>query len=132
MLKLKRADYSGQYHSFTLKEGYYYGTDTETGNLIATSGWECNGAVAIYSLIEGEGKWEMSWWDIEETDFHLDNIPEVNTEGKLSFVEWLEEEQGIDWNDWDENYSGQMTRQIEEEYDSYYYDGLPQFVQKYM
>ena len=72
----------------------------------------------------------MSWVNIEETEFHLENIPEVNTESKLSFVTWLQEELGIDWNDWDENYSGQMAKQIEEEYDSYYYDGLPQFVIK--
>lgn len=130
MLVLRRADYPGNYHGFTLKEGFWYGTDTETGNHIATSGWESNGSVAIYFLIEG--KWKMSWWDIGETDFQLENIPEVNTEGKMSFMEWLEEEQGIDWNDWDENYSGQMARQIEEEYDSYYYDGLPRFVQKYI
>ena len=130
MLKLKRADYHGNYHGFTLKEGFWYGTDTETGNLIATSGWESNGAVAIYSLTQG--KWEMEWWDIEETDFQLENIPEVNTEGKMSFVEWLEEEQGIDWNDYDENYSELMARQIEEEYDYYLYDGLPKFAQKYL
>ena len=129
MLKLKYADYPGTYHGFTLKEGFWYGIDTETGNPIATSGWENNGAVAIYSLVEG--KWEMTWWDIEETDFVIENIPQINTEGKMSFVEWIED-QGIDWNDWDENYSGQMARQIEEEYDSYYYDGLPRFVQKYI
>ena len=38
MLKLKYADYEGKYHGFTLKEGYWYGQDTETGNYIATSG----------------------------------------------------------------------------------------------
>ena len=130
MLKLKYADYPGTYHGFTLKEGFWYGTDTETGNPIATSGWENNGAVAIYSLVEG--KWEMEWWDIEETDFVLENIPQINTEDKMSFVEWLDEEQGINWNDWDENYSGQMAMQIEEEYDCYLYDGLPKFAQKYL
>ena len=130
MLKLKRADYHGNYHGFTLKEGFWYGKDTETETLIATSGWEGNGAVAIYSLTQG--KWEMEWWDIEETDFQLENIPEINTEGKMSFVEWLEEEQGIDWNDYDENYSELMARQIEEEYDYYLYDGLPRFLQKYI
>ena len=130
MLKLKRADYQGTFHGFTLKEGFWYGTDTETGSYIAASGWECDGAVAIYFLTEG--KWKMEWIDIEETDFQLENIPKVNTNNKMSFVKWLEEEQGIDWNDWDENYSGQMAKQIEEEYDSYYYDGLPKFAQKYL
>lgn len=130
MLKLKRADYDGVYHGFTLKKGFWYGTDTETGNYIATSGWECNGAVAIYSLIDD--KWRMEWWDIEETDFVLENVPAVNTEGKMSFVKWLEEEQGISWSEWDESYSGLIASQIEEEYESYYYDGLPKFAQKYM
>ena len=130
MLKLKHADYPGTFHGFTLKKGFWYGTDTETGNYIATSGWESNGAVAIYSLIEGD--WKMEWWDFEETDFQFENIPEVNTEGKMSFVEWLEKEKGIDWNDWDENYSGLMATQIEEEYDYYLYDGLPRFLQKYI
>ena len=128
MLKLKRADYSGSYHGFTLKEGFYYGIDTDTNQYITTSGWECNGAVAIYSLVDGNQ--EMDWRSIEETDFHLENLPEVNTENKMSFVEWLEKEQGIDWNDFDENYSEISARQIEDEYNYYLYDGLPQFVRK--
>ena len=128
MLKLKYADYQGTYHDFTLKEGYWYGENTETGCYIATSGWESNRAVAIYSLTQG--KWTMEWIDIEETNFQLENVPEVNTEGKMSFSEWLEEEQGIDWNDWDSNYSGLMASQIEEEYESYLYDGLPRFVRE--
>ena len=122
--RLKYADCLMKYHGFVLKEGYFYGTDL-AGNYIATSGWECNGSVAIYTL--ANGKWEMAWVDIEGTVFHLENLPKVNTEGKMSFVKWLEEEMGIDWNDWDENYSGQMAREIEEEYDRYYYDGLPRF-----
>ena len=72
----------------------------------------------------------MDWRSIEETDFHLENLPEVNTENKMSFVEWLEKEQGIDWNDFDENYSEISARQIEDEYNYYLYDGLPQFVRK--
>ena len=130
MLNLKRADYNGNYHGFSLKEGFWYGVDTETNQPIATSGWECGDCVAIYFLTEG--KWEMEWIDIGETDFQLENIPEVNTENKLSFVTWLEEVQGIDQYDWDENYSGQMAAQIEEEYNSYLCDGLPKFVQKYI
>ncbi len=42
-------------------------------------------------------------------------------------MEWLEEEQGITPEEWDENYSDEMAKQIEEEYESYFYDGLPQF-----
>lgn len=129
MLQLKYADYPGSYYGFTLKQGYYYGVDTETSRPIATSGWESNGCVYIYTLTEG--KWVGEWWDIEDTDFEVSNYSKPVTEGKLSFNDWLEFD-GIDPNDFDENYSGEMAREIEEAYDSYYYDGLPRFVQKYL
>lgn len=126
MYKLKHADYSGNFHGFTLKEGYYYGTDTETGNYIATSGWECAGNVALYFL--EDGKWNMYWIDTDE-EFQIGNLPEISTDDKMSFIEWLEG-QGITPENWDENYSGTMAKEIEEEYESYLYDGLPQFVIK--
>lgn len=129
MYKLKRADYPGNFHGFTLKEDFFYGQDTETGNYIATSGWECTGNVAMYFL-EGE-KWVMHWIDTD-AEFQIENLPEVITDGKMSFEKWLEEVQEITWNDWEENYSGEMARQIEKEYDRYYYDGLPQFVIKFL
>ena len=132
MILLKKADYPGSYHGFSLKEGFWYGTDTETNQPVATSGWESNGDVAIYHL-QPEGKWEMSWISVEETDFQIENLPEVTAEGKLSFKEWLQEEHGISWNEWDELYShGDAGREIEYEYDHYLYDGLPRFVQKYL
>lgn len=124
MYKLKHADYPGNFHGFTLKEGYYYGIDTETGNYIATSGWECAENVALYFL-EDE-KWKMHWIDTD-SEFQIGNLPEIPTDGKMSFVEWLEG-QGITPEDWDENYSGVMAKEIEEGYNSYYYGGLPQFV----
>ena len=127
MYKLRRADYYGNFHGFTLKEGYYYGEDTETGNYIATSGWETYGNVALYFL-QNE-KWIKRWIDVE-ADFQIKNIPEIFTGNKMSFLEWLEEIQGITPEDWDENYSATMARQIEEEYESYLYDELPQFVIK--
>lgn len=127
MYKLKYADYPGNFHSFTLKEGYFYGQDTKTGQYIATSGWECAGNVAIYFL--ESGKWEMHWIDID-ADFQVENLPVISMDDKMSFIKWLEEEQGISPEDWDENYSGEMAKQIEEGYESYLYDGLPRFVVK--
>lgn len=86
MLKLKYADDQGTYYGFTLKKGFWYGTNTETQNPIATSGWECSGSIAIYELIDG--KWQMFWYDItEEKMFDILNIPEYSTEGKMSFAE---------------------------------------------
>lgn len=74
----------------------------------------------------------MSWLDIEETDFQLENLPNVETEGKLSFVDWLEDCYGMTWAEYDINCPETETAQIEEEYESYYYDGLPKFVRKYL
>ena len=124
MLKLKYADYPGTYHGFTLKKGFWYGTNTETQNPIATSGWECDGNVAIYELIDG--KWQMFWYDItEEKMFDISNIPEYSVEGKMSFTEWLETELGIEWDEFDEYYDG--TEEYRQ-YNKYLYDGLPNFV----
>lgn len=128
MIKLKRADYPGEWRGFNLKEGSWYGQEVETGTFVATSGWENNGAVAMYFLT-ADG-WSLHWLDAEETDFQINELPEIDTESKLSFREWLKEEQGIDWNDWDELYAGTNAKQIEEEYSAYYYDGLPKFAQK--
>lgn len=127
MINLKYADYPGNYYGFTLKPGYFYGT-TETGVPVATSGWEDSiGNVYIYTLTEG--KWSGAWYHPDDEPISVSNLPEIS-EGKLSFTDWLEEVQGIDWNDWDENYSGSMASEIEEAYERYYHDGLPKFARQ--
>ena len=129
MLKLKRMDEFeiAKYHGFTLQNGFWYGTDTETGKYIATSGWECNECVAVY--FKNENLWDMEWVDIEATDFELENIPKINTKSKMSFNEWIKEVVGITPEYFDNNYDG---AQGYEEYKAYLYDGLPEFVQKYL
>ena len=72
----------------------------------------------------------MDWFSIEETDFELETIPTPNSEGKLSFSEWLDEEYGITIDEWS-SYREIQNEQIEDEYDYYYYE-LPKFVQKYL
>lgn len=134
MFNLKYADYEGNYHGFSLKKSYYYGEDTETGMLIATSGWCSEGAIALYFLMNG--KWKKQWINIQENIeyFFITNLPENNTMDKVPFDEWLEEEKGITYNEWDEAYSASDTyrKEIEAEYDSYYYDDLPEFVIAYL
>lgn len=129
MLKLKYADYHGDYHGFKLKEGFWYGINTETGNYIASSGWECGGNLAVYEL--EEGKWNMGWYDTDE-GFELSNIPNYDTTGKMEFVEWLDQELGISEQYFDNNYSGSALEQVYQEYDNYVYDGLPQFAINYI
>lgn len=126
MMELKHASEAKQYYGFTVKEGFWYGIDTETNKPIATSGWEYDGYVKIYTYSEENDQWSDYWCIIEETEFLCENVPEVNTENKMSFNKWLREEKGIEWNDYDENYSSSATREIEDEYDLYYYE-LPLF-----
>ena len=40
---------------------------------------------------------------------------------RVGFFEFIEKVWGLSWNDWDENYSGQQKKEIEDDYD-YYYD----------
>lgn len=128
MLKLKRmAEFeTAKYHGFTLKNGFWYGIDTETGNFIATSGWEDTYNVAIY--FKKGNSWDMEWVDIN-SDFCLENIPEINFENKMSFKQWVEEYLGVTWEYFDNNYDGD---QESEEYEQYLYDGLPKFVIRYL
>lgn len=129
MLKLKRMSEfeKAVYHGFILQNGFWYGIDTESGKCIATSGWEAYGCVAVY--FKNEKSWDMEWIDIEDTDFELENVPNVNTEDKMSFKQWLKEVIGVTWEYFDNNYDGNQEYQ---EYNSYLYDGLPKFVWKYL
>lgn len=115
------------FHGFTVKKGFWYGTDTETGQYIVTSGWECNGCVAVY--FKNEDSWNREWVDIEENEFMLHNVPEVKLNEKMSFAEWLENVLGIDREAFDENYDGDSEY---EEYEEYLYDGLPKFAREFL
>lgn len=125
MLKLKEMKEfeSAKYYGFTLKNGFWYGINTETGNLVATSGWEVNNGLAVYELIDGE--WILDWWEIEKYNFSLElpECPDLN--GKMSFKDWVEEVEGVDYDYYDNNYGN--TDDIEEAYRWYLYE-LPKFV----
>lgn len=123
MLKLRYADYEGNWQGFQLQKGFWYGTDTETGRDIATSGFECNGYVKIYEL--HNGNWKPDWYNIEEEEFCIENVPDIPDGGELCFADWLEQEIGIMFEEYDENYSDD---ELEKEFLSYRYDGLPMFV----
>ena len=132
MLKLKRVEDFNRvdYHGFTLQKGFWYGIDLETGRYIATSGWEAYGNVAIY--FKNGNHWDQEWISIEDTDFELENLPSVKTRNKKSFHEWLEEDEGISYHDYDANYSEIASDQLWEEYESYRFEGQPGFVRKYL
>ena len=60
------------YHGFTVKCGMYYGfVKTPFGNIPAAwSGWTSDGAIALYTLLNGS--WEMRW--VDEDDISLWHI----------------------------------------------------------
>lgn len=54
MLKLKI--YFGknfEWNGFTIQNGFMYGVDTNSNELIATSGFICNGDLRLYRLVDG-------------------------------------------------------------------------------
>ena len=129
MIKLRKNTETKNYKGFFLKEGFWYGVDTETHKEVVTSGWECNGAVAIYFL-ESDNTWKMMWIDLEEVEVEYSRKDIL--ENKMSFAEWLETEKSISWSYFDDNYHGTMAEQIVEEYQTYYFDGLPKFAHEYV
>lgn len=127
MLKFKRADYNGNYHGFTLKEGHWYGVNTATNQPIATSGWyiENTEELAVYTLING--KWIMSWEHYDEMEFFLDEYRE-NAKDKLPFWEWIEK-MGYSYIDSEEEFD---ETEYFEEYDKYLYGAdLSEYVRRY-
>lgn len=128
MLKFKRADYDGVYHKFNIKEGYWYGVNTETNLPIATSGWyiENTKELAVYTLIDGLW-WALSWEHYDEMQFALDEYRE-NAKDKLPFREWIEK-MGYSHIDSEEEFD---EKEYYEEYDRYLYGvELSEYVRKY-
>ena len=134
MYKLNRAEKDTDYYNFSLKEGDWYGEDTETGMKIATSGWEISENVALYFLKEEDGNlsWEMEWVpNYCNFELNLENFPKVDVSNKMTFSQWLEETQGITYEDYDENYSITGSDALEIEYNEYWTNETPKFVELY-
>lgn len=126
LLSLTRATKPFNYNGFTCKQGFFFGVDKSTGELIATSGWEVNGEVAMYYLERGE--WHLYWMSLANCDFEVAGVTLPNPAKKLSFFDWLEEYEGITHYDWDEIYLGNMADEEKRLYQYYLLDNLPLFV----
>lgn len=59
MIKLDRTNTNREWNEFKLKSGFWYGTDTESGQYVATSGWEAVGCLAVYYLREDGWKADL-------------------------------------------------------------------------
>ena len=121
------------YGGFCVKPGMFYGTEKETGKLVATTGWNVNGLTNIYIQHEPKLQWNNDLWEdlyddygkplitIEENDLQRisDKVKDFQKTA-MDFETWADEN-GYDDESWDED-------QIESAYDSYYFMGYPEFV----
>ena len=121
------------YGGFCVKPGMFYGTEKETGKLVATTGWNVNGLTNIYIQHELKSQWNNDLWEdlyddygkplitIEENDLQRisDKVKDFQKTA-MDFETWADEN-GYDDESWDED-------QIESAYDSYYFMGYPEFV----
>lgn len=132
MLKLKRNEQTRAYNGFILKKDMYYGVDTESNQIVALTGWEVNGDVAVYVYEPQEQDWKRTWRNIEKEDFEIENLPNIEIKD-ITFNQYLKEIEGSDfYNDYVNDYSGIMAEKIEIDYRDYLYDYAPLFVQKGM
>lgn len=91
------------------------------------------GCLAVYYL-SGDS-WKLEWLSVEDTDFDLNpaDLPKIKTDGKLPFKEWLKNENGFSYHQWEDLLDGSIQgEEIEEEYQRYLYDDLPKFIRKYL
>ena len=112
------------YHGFTLQPGYWFGHDDETGEYVASSGWEVNHDLALYRRNQVTGEWEMSWVDQDETEIVASGFAVPDLAAKKTFKQWLKEDYGVEPEDYDEHYCGTFADEVESDYDDYINDGL--------
>lgn len=121
------------YGGFCVKPGMFYGTEKETGKLVATTGWNVNGLTNIYIQHEPKIQWNNDLWEdlyddygkplitIEENDLQRISNKVKDFQKTAMDFETFADENGYDDESWDED-------QIESAYDSYYFMGYPEFV----
>lgn len=63
MKKLDATIKKATWNEFTLKGGFYYGTNLR-GQYVASSLWTCNQCVYIYTRQEN-GEWKGEWYDFD-------------------------------------------------------------------
>lgn len=119
------------FHGFTVQPGFWYGKDLTNGENIALTP-----AGNFYRNIESdtERPWHNidPWYD-EEKSMHADariladgyQAPDFSS--KKPFEQWLEEDYGVSTEDYQEYYHGKMAEYVQEAYDYYQYNGLPDF-----
>lgn len=119
------------FHGFTVQPGFWYGKDLTNGENIALTP-----AGNFYRNIESdtERPWHNidPWYDEEKSmqaDARIlaDGYQAPDFSSKKPFEQWLEEDYGVSTEDYQEYYHGKMAEYVQEAYDYYQYNGLPDF-----
>lgn len=84
--KVNNSNETINFNGFGVQPGFIYGEDTETGRLVASSGWTCNKSLRVYDSEKGISQWSGFWVDFED-------LRDSNLEGSLSFSEWLDQKE---------------------------------------
>ena len=127
MMKLKKCNQATEWKGFHLKPGHWYGDND--GQPVVTNGILSRDYMYLYRLEDG------TWLgcNIDTSDYEI--IAEVfdgdadDPHPDMKFSEFLEEEYGISWNDYDENVSSSQQDEITEEFE-WKKTGLPFFARE--
>ena len=86
--KINNTNCVADFNGFIVQPGFIFGEDTETGRLVASSGWTCNKSLMVY---ESEKGLFPHWWSGFWVDF--EDLRDSTLEGSLSFSEWLDQKE---------------------------------------
>lgn len=112
-------------NGFVVKPGFWYGFKDDGVPVIIASPniTETYDGDGYYGWTFEDNKWVSSY--ITE-DIHVVEMPKSIETHDIPFNEYLENEYGVDWNYYDENFNGSEQDRIYEEY-QFYKTGLPAF-----
>ena len=113
-------------NDFKLFPGYWYGLDTETNELVVTSGLENENNIKLYRSSEHIFGWMQSWEDERELNIIACNFRQPTIEEKCEYSAFIDYYIGSDE-------SKRMTiDELESKYFDYLYEKLPMFARENM
>lgn len=133
MYILKLAEKDTVYFGFYVRTGFFYGVDTKADQpIVASRVFEQHGFLCLWIL--NGNQWASKWIKESEdcSEFMISGLPEIiDPREKVPFFEWLKNKKGIsqiEWEKYFEKYDSGL--QLAEEYEQYFFNGLPQFARK--
>lgn len=132
MYILKLAEKDTVYFGFYVRTGFFYGVDTKADQpIVASRVFEQHGFLCLWIL--NGNQWASKWIKESEdcSEFMISGLPEIiDPHEKMPFFEWLNKKgiSQIEWEKYFEKYDSGL--QLAEEYEQYFFNGLPQFARR--